>query len=229
MAKIGIIAALDCEIELFIRDFKAAPLVENGQIFHGSYAGHEIYLTLCGVGKVNAAICTQRLVDMAHVDVIINSGVAGGVSPALNICDLAISDTLTYHDFYPLDVLEKYSPGCSVFCADDKLVRLAVSAAEELRKTGADFHFEVGRIVSGDRFVEDRTYKKMLLDTYRALCTEMEGAAVAHAAIVNQIPFVVIRAVSDNADEGADMSFESMAAVAARRAGFIVKKMIENY
>ena len=106
MAKFGIIAALNCEIEKYIADF-SAPLMDNGLVYHGTFAGHDMYLTLCGVGKVNAAICTQRLIDMVSPDVVINSGVAGGVSEKLHICDLAISDTLTYHDFHPTYVLEK--------------------------------------------------------------------------------------------------------------------------
>lgn len=228
MAKFGILAALDCEIAQFISDFAAVP-TDNPQIYRGSFAGHDIYLTLCGVGKVNAAICAQRLIDLAQVELIINSGVAGAVTDKLGICDLAISDSLTYHDFYPLDVLEKYAPGCSVFRADKKLLTLAQKAAEQLQAREADFHFETGCIVSGDRFVEDAAYKQTLADTFGAICTEMEGAAVAHTAVANGLPFAVIRAISDNADENADMSFEAMAAVAAKHAVFIVKEMIAHY
>ena len=228
MAKIGIIAALDCEIEMFINDFNAA-VTANKYIYKGEYCGHEIYMTLCGIGKVNAAVCTQRLFDYAGVDAIINSGVAGGVSDKLTICDLAISDKLTYHDFSPIDVLDKYAPGCSVFKADKKLVNLAENAAERLINLGEKFVHETGMIVSGDMFVEDETYNKMLKENYNAVCTEMEGAAVAHAAILNEVPFVVIRAISDNADGEANMSFEQMCAIAAKRACYIVKEMIANY
>lgn len=228
MAKIGIICALDCEIEMFIRDFDAK-LTDNKYIYKGLYCGHEIYLTLCGVGKVNAAVCSQRLFDYVKLDGIINSGVAGGVSERLNVCDLAISSELTYHDFSPIDVLDKYSPGCSVFKADGKLVKLAENAAEKLVSTGEQFVCQSGMIVSGDMFVEDAVYKKGLKERFNAVCTEMEGAAVAHAAILNDIPFVVIRAISDNADGEANMSFEQMCGVAAKRASYIVKEMIQKY
>lgn len=228
MAKIGIIAALDCEIEMFIKDFNAS-VTENKYIYKGEYCGHEIYMTLCGIGKVNAAVCAQRLFDFADVDAIINSGVAGGVSDNLSICDLAISDKLTYHDFNPIDVLDKYSPGCSVFKADSKLVSLAENAAEKLIGSGEKFAHETGMIVSGDMFVEDENYNRSLKEKYNALCTEMEGAAVAHAAILNEVPFVVIRAISDNADGEANMSFEQMCGIAAKRAFYIVKEMIANY
>ena len=164
MAKIGIIAALDCEITKYIADFSAT-LMENGFIYHGTFSGHDIYLTLCGVGKVNAAICTQRLIDFAAPDIIINSGVAGGVSDKLHICDLAISDSLTYHDFYPIDVLDKYAPGCSVFPADEKLIELAVRSANEYHKTEPDFRYLVGRIVSGAATVSADVMKKLLAHT----------------------------------------------------------------
>lgn len=227
MAKIGIIAALDCEIELFIRDFSAV-LTENPYIYHGTFAGHDVYLTLCGIGKVNAALCTQRLIDLVKPDMLINSGVAGGVSDTLGICDLAISDKLTYHDFYPIDVLEQYAPGCSVFCADEKLVRLASDAAARLNASGEAFRYETGMIVSGDMFVEDAAYNRSLAEKYNALCTEMEGAAVAHVAVANGTPFVVIRAISDHADADADMSFEQMKVIAAARASALVRDMIEH-
>ncbi len=228
MAKIGIICALDCEIEMFIGDFDAK-LTENKYIYKGNYCEHEIYLTLCGVGKVNAAVCAQRLFDYTELDGIINSGVAGGVSENLNVCDLAISSELTYHDFSPIDVLDKYSPGCSVFKADKKLIELAENAAEKLISTGEQFIHETGMIVSGDMFVEDEAYNRSLKERFNAICTEMEGAAVAHAAILSDVPFVVIRAISDNADGEANMSFEQMCGIAAKRASYIVKEMIQKY
>jgi len=228
MARIGIIAALNCELEMFLEDFGAKETEYSG-IFKGEYSGHEIYLTLCGVGKVNAAVCAQRMFDLTKVEAVINSGVAGGISKNLGICDLAISDKLTYHDFYPLDILEKYAPGTSVFNADKTLVKLAKDAAEALISSGEKFKYEVGTIVSGDMFVEDDAYNAKLHEKFGAVCTEMEGAAIAHAAILNKVPFVVIRAISDNADSKADMTFEQMAAIAAKRACFIVKEMLSNY
>ncbi len=228
MAKIGIIVALNCELEMYLKDFDAKPTDFDG-IFRGYYASHEIYLTLCGVGKVNAAVCAQRIFDMAKVDAVINSGVAGGVSKNLGICDLAISDKLTYHDFYPLDLLDKYAPGISVFTADSFLIKLAKDSADTLISSGEDFKYEIGTIVSGDMFVEDDAYKAKLSEKFGAVCTEMEGTAIAHAAFLNKVPFVVIRAISDNADSKADMTFEQMAEIAAKRACLIVEKMIENY
>ncbi len=225
--KIGIIGALDCEITEFCKNFGAVETEYKG-IYHGKCDDKDVYICLVGVGKVNAAASTQRLCDLFDVDAVINSGVAGGVTRSLGICDIAISDKLTYHDFSPIDVLDKYEPHCSVFRADDKLVLLAKNACDEITANDNSFNYDVGMIVSGDKFVEDSEYVKYLSEKYSALCTEMEGAAVGHVCILNSKPFVVIRALSDNADENADMSFEQMAAIAAKRACFVAEYIIRN-
>ena len=225
--KIGIIGALDCEIEVFCRDFMASETNIKG-VYKGEYHNHEVYISLVGVGKVNAAANTQRLIDLFGVDCVINSGVAGCVSRELGVCDVVISDTLTYHDFYPIDCLDKYSPYTSVFKADEKLVALCENACKKLAKTENGFKYGVGMVVTGDQFIEDSETVNRLREKYNALCTEMEGAAVAHVCVLNGVPFVVIRAMSDNADESADMSFNEMAAIAAKRACFTAKEMIAN-
>ena len=223
--KIGIIAALDCEMEQFCENFGAVK-TEHFGIFEGKCCGHLVYICLAGVGKVNAAANTQRLVDLFCVDCVINSGVAGCISKELSVCDIAISESLTYHDFYPINVLDKYAPFSSVFKADERLVSLCKSACREI---GDDtFKFKTGMIVTGDVFVEDSKVVARLREDYDALCTEMEGAAVAHVCVLNKVPFVVIRAMSDNADENADMSFEEMSAVAAKRASFVSEYIIKN-
>lgn len=225
--KIGIIGALDCEVEQFCHDFEAVETKIKG-IYEGKYNGHSVYISLVGVGKVNAAANTQRLIDLFGVECVINSGVAGCTTKELGICDVAISSALTYHDFTPIDVLDKYSPYTSVFKADEKLVKLCENACKKLADAEKNFRYGIGMIVTGDQFVEDSAVVKRLGETYNSLCTEMEGAAVAHVCVLNEVPFVVIRAMSDNADEKADMSFNEMAAIAAKRACFVAKDMIGN-
>lgn len=223
--KIGIIAALDCEMVEFCRDFAAVESKYFG-IFEGKCGEHDVYISLVGVGKVNAAANTQRLIDIFGVDCVINSGVAGCVSKKLGVCDIAISKELTYHDFSPIDVLDKYAPHTSVFKADEKLVALANDACKKI--DDKDFKFDTGMVVTGDQFVEDSGIVARLRHDYDALCTEMEGAAVAHVCVLNSVPFVVIRAMSDNADESADMSFQEMSAIAAKRASFVATYIISN-
>lgn len=223
--KIGIIAALDCEMEEFCRDFGAVESKYFG-IYEGKCASHDVYICLSGVGKVNAAANTQRLIDLFSVDFVINSGVAGCTCKHLGVCDIVVSKELTYHDFSPIDVLDKYAPNTSVFYADNKLISLACDACEKI--TDDKFRFDTGMIVTGDQFVEDSAVVAHLREKFNAYCTEMEGAAVAHVCVLNKVPFVVIRAMSDNADESADMSFNEMAAIAAKRASFVSSYIISN-
>lgn len=223
--KIGIIAALDCEMVEFCHDFGAVESKYFG-IYEGKCGEHDVYVCLVGVGKVNAAANTQRLIDLFGVDCVINSGVAGCVSKKLGVCDIAISSELTYHDFSPIDVLDKYAPHASVFKADEKLVLLANRACKNI--DDEKFKFDTGMIVTGDQFIEDSSIVARLRCDYDALCTEMEGAAVAHVCVLNKVPFVVIRAMSDNADESADMSFQEMSAIAAKRASFVATYIISN-
>ncbi len=223
--KIGIIAALDCEMTEFCKDFGAVESKHYG-VYEGKCASHEVYICLVGVGKVNAAANTQRLIDLFDIDYVINSGVAGCISKNLGVCDIAISDELTYHDFHPIDILDRYAPNASRFKADEKLISLAKDACTKICDDG--FRFDTGLIVTGDQFIEDSAVVARLRVDFDALCTEMEGAAVAHVCLLNKVPFVVIRAMSDNADESADISFNEMAEIAAKRASFVSSYIISN-
>ena len=223
--KIGIIAALDCEMTKFCEDFNAVESKHFG-IFEGTCANHKVYIYLAGVGKVNAAANTQRLIDLFGVDYVINSGVAGCTSREIGVCDIVISEKLTYHDFTPIDVLDKYSPYTSVFGADEKLCALAEKACDALKNIDPTLRYKKGMIVTGDMFVSDSAVVERLRKDYDALCTEMEGAAIAHVAVANKIPFAVIRTMSDFADENADISFDELEKIAAKRAAEIVSDMI---
>ncbi len=230
MKKIGLIGAMNSEITAFCETFSAKPQAIDGY-FVGRYGEYEIVICESGIGKVNAAIAAQRLIDRFDVDCIINSGVAGGVAPNIAKMDIVISERLTYHDFYPLEILDKYPPHGHYITADDALIEKAVGACvtcnEKLLALGKKpFTSHVGTIVSGDCFVDSSEKAASLHREHGALCTEMEGAAIAHVAKVNKVPFLVIRAISDFADEQADDSFESFEQIAADRAAFIVKEML---
>ena len=226
MAKIAIIAALDVEIEGFIKDFNAQSV--NDYIYKGAYCGHDVYLTLCGVGKVNAAICTQRIIDYADPDYIINSGIAGLISKKLKMLDTVISDKLFYHDFSPAELLETFFPYRSYFEADKKLIKLAQEACERFALENEGFSYLTGTVVSGDMFVKSSEYKKRLEKDFDAACTEMEGASVAHTAFANKKPVLVLRTISDTADDNAEEYYDELFSVAAKRAIYIVEDIIAN-
>lgn len=227
MAKIGIIGAMNSEVITYCENFGAEKTRIEG-IYLANVSGHEVYICESGIGKVNAAISAQRLIDIFDVRYLINSGVAGCLTKELSTCDAVIAKELTYHDFTPLDILDRNSPFASRFKADEKLIDIAVKACDELIKNGETFKYIVGNVVSGDCFVNDGNKAKQLREDFGAFCTEMEGAAIAHVAVVNKIPFAVIRTASDFADENADISFEEVEKTAARRASYIVTKMLEG-
>ncbi|HZX21574.1 MAG TPA: 5'-methylthioadenosine/adenosylhomocysteine nucleosidase, partial [Clostridia bacterium] len=187
----------------------------------------EVVLVRCGIGKVNAAICTQILISIFDIKTIINIGVAGAIRDTLNILDIVISTDVQQHDF---DVTGfGYKPGeiprmkKFIFPADENLIEKALNASKEVL---TDNKAVKGRIVSGDIFVSDVKLKRDLLKNFGGYCTEMEGAAIGHTCYVNNIPFVVIRAISDKADGSAHGNFKEFVYEAVNHSGNIIKAML---
>ncbi len=227
MARIGIIGAMSSEVVTYC-EFFGAKETKCGGIFRANAFGHEIFICESGIGKVNAAMAAEKLIDVFRVEYLINSGVGGVLTKELSTCDAVIGKELIYHDFTPLEILENNSPFMKSFPADEKLISIAMKACEEMKASGESFKYICGNIVSGDCFVNDGDKAKYLREHFGAFCTEMEGAAIAHVATVHKIPFAVIRTASDFADENADISFDTVQKVAARRASYIVTKMLES-
>ncbi len=219
--KLGIIGAMDIEIAA-LKDRMTELVTHNrsGMTFYeGRLCGLDVAVVQCGVGKVNAAMCTQALCDCFGVTHVINTGVAGSLCKNLDIGDLVISEDAMYHDFDCSVINPNYAigqvPGMAVraFPADPALAQLALSVALEEN----DGHARIGRVASGDQFVCNKAQKDAIVKNTGALCTEMEGAAIAHTAWRNGVPFVVIRAISDKADDSAQMDYPTFEAIAARR------------
>lgn len=193
----------------------------------GSLNGQEVVGVQAGIGKVNAAVCTQIMIERFRPEAIINVGVAGALNKKLHVGDIVISQDAAQHDFDT--TLFGDQPGFIsglnqiYFSADTALVEAAKEAAEAL-----DISHHLGRIVTGDQFVADPERKKWLVDEFQGDCTEMEGGAVAQACALNQVPFVIIRAISDGAGDEAPMQYEEFVNLAAARAMELIKKMMEN-
>ena len=187
-------------------------------------------VVVCGVGKVNAALCVQVLCDCYQVTHIVNTGVAGSLDNALDIGDLVISKDAMYHDFDCHPINDNYAvgqvPGISVlaFPADPMLMDAALDAAETVQPG----HNRIGRIASGDQFICGAEQKEYIIRHTGALCTEMEGAAISHAAWRNGIPFVVIRAISDKADASAEMDYPTFEAIAAKRCAAVTQTLAKT-
>ena len=182
-----------------------------------------------GIGKVNAAVCTQILATYFHVDHIINTGVAGSLKNEINIGDVVISTDALQHDMDATGF--GYEPGViprmkvSDFIADENLRKLAVKAC---REAGLQIGVHEGRIVSGDQFISDHAVKERIVKQFGGYCTEMEGAAIAQAAYLNDIPFLIIRAISDKADGSATMDYGEFERKAIDNSVALLVNMIEN-
>lgn len=219
MTKLGIIGAMAEEVETLLErmENKSAATIAGSTFYEGSLSGLNAVVVQCGIGKVNAAICAQILCDLYQVTHIVNTGIAGSLCAELDIGDLVISQDAMHHDFdccafgYPHGKV----PGMDViaFPGDDNLISLAYTAAESVN-TG---HTKIGRVASGDQFVCDPSLKERIISLTNALCTEMEGAAIAHTAYRNGVPFVILRAISDKADNSAEMDYPSFEKLAAHR------------
>lgn len=215
-----IIGAMDKEIARLVSGFNAVQSDEG--IYTGTVKTNTVIIAVSGVGKVNAASTTQRLIDKYSPDLVINTGVAGGIAKDISLGETVIASYLTYHDFDPLELFERYPPFSKHFTCDKRLIELAEKACDSI---GAKHR--TGVIVSGDCFVNDIIIKETIQNRFGAECTEMEGAAIAHTCMLNNVPFVIIRAVCDFADSSADMinSFETQA---ADNAAAITEYIINN-
>jgi adenosylhomocysteine nucleosidase len=223
---------MQVEVETLKQNMTQQHIVERaGMSFcEGVLEGLPVVVVVCGVGKVNAALCVQVLCDCFGVTHIVNTGVAGSLCAELDIGDFVISEKAMYHDFdcsslnpdYPVGKV----PGLNVhaFEADPEMIGLAYDAAQQVHTDYA----RKGTVASGDQFVSSKTQKAKIVADTGAICTEMEGTAIAHAAWRNGVPFVVIRAISDKADDSAQMDYPTFEAIAAKRCAAVTQLLAKN-
>lgn len=229
MKRIGIIGAMDLEVEHLKGEMQISRIVDKAgmEFYTGTLKGVDDVIVRSGIGKVNAGLCAQILADVFQVTHIINTGVAGSLNAKLDIGDILISRDALYHDvdvrIFGYQLGEVPQMGCREFKADKAMIEAAVSSCKEVNP---DIHVEVGRILSGDQFISDKAKKETLIADFQGDCTEMEGAAIAHSAYLNKIPFVIIRAISDKADDSAEMDYPTFEREAAKHSAKLVEHMI---
>jgi len=227
----GIIGAMDEEIALYLEAMQETESTAHAGItyYTGKLEGRDVVLCKSGVGKVNASVCTQILIDRFQVGQVIFTGVAGAVHPELTIGDIVISTDCVQHD---VDVTALgFQPGQIpyteqwIWPADQALIAQAVKAGEQL----ADgVRVVTGRVLSGDQFIADREKVKHLHEVFGAYCTEMEGAAVAQVCAMNQVPYVVVRSMSDKADGSAHVNFLEFTKLASQRSFAMVSNLLRQ-
>lgn len=227
---IGIIGAMIEEVEPLLKDInlKRKLVKANMEFNHGDLWGNEVVIVKSGIGKVNAAVCAQILIDDFNVDAVINVGVAGGVGSEIYPGDVVIGESLVQHDMDSTAFGERRGqiPRLDTFDfkCDETLVLKAKRACEKMNNC----NYFVGRIVTGDQFIADSDKIKWLNDEFSALACEMEGGSIAQVCYLNAVPFVVIRSASDNANNGAHMDYEKFKPIAVNNSVGILKNMLET-
>lgn len=227
--KVGIIGAMEEEVTL-LRD-----KIENRQtlklagieIYTGTLNGTDVALLKSGIGKVSAAMGATLLLEHCKPDMIINTGSAGGLASALKVGDIVVSDEARYHDAdvtafgYEIGQMA----GCpAAFKADEKLAAAAEACISQL-----DLNAVRGLIVSGDAFINGSVSLAKIRHNFpQAVAVEMEGAAIAHVCHNFGVPFVVVRAISDVADQQSHLSFDEFLAVAAKQSTLLVETLIQK-
>ena len=226
---IGIIGAMEEEVSLLKEAMEIERVEEYASMSFckGQLWEKEVVVVKSGIGKVNAGICAQILVDKFDVDILINTGIAGSLDAAIDIGDMVISTDLVEHDMDasifgdPVGQIPRMDTFS--FPADPALVEKAMQANAE---ANPDIKTFTGRIVSGDQFVSSAEVKEKLVSTFQAKCTEMEGAAIAHAAYLNKVSCVIIRAISDKADNSATMDYPTFEKLAIEHSVKLVHNLL---
>ncbi len=234
---IAIIGAFETEVELLRSKIenKKESVIEGIHFYEGVLNGKQIVLTRAGIGKVNAAITTSLLLEHFHPKAILFSGIAGAMNPALSPGDIVVAKQIAYHDYGRLSTngLEKwgtlnpydFTKNPIFFPCDPELLYTAAAAAQKTILKNIDAHTPqifFGTIVTGDIFLADSKKNKALREEYNADATEMEGAAVAQVCYQQKVPFLIIRSLSDSANDTATLDFVKYGKMAAENSAALV-------
>ncbi|MEY8411413.1 5'-methylthioadenosine/adenosylhomocysteine nucleosidase [Lachnospiraceae bacterium 62-26] len=225
----GIIGAMEEEVAALKEAMEVQEAAELASMtfYRGVLCGKDVVVVRSGIGKVNAGICAQILVDRFHVDTLINTGIAGSLDARIDIGDMVISTDALHHD---MDAVQFGYPAGQIprmevlsFPADEELVKKAVQANE---KANPDIHTYTGRVASGDQFIASKEVKEKIVENFQPLCVEMEGAAIAQTAYLNKVSYVIIRAISDKADNSATMDYPTFERQAIAHSVGLVKELM---
>ena len=227
---IGIIGAMDIEVEKikgFLTDVREEK-ISGVNFVSGKFSGKDVVVAKCGVGKVFAGLCAEAMILKYSPELIINVGVAGCLDSTLKIGDIVIADSVCQHDMDtsplgdPVGMLSDIN--IIKISADKKAYELFAECAKEL-----SLPYSIGTIASGDQFVSSAEKKQFIIDNFGAKSCEMEGGAIGHVCFVNDVPFAVLRAMSDGADDGAKMDFPTFAKMAAENSTQVIKAFLSKF
>lgn len=226
---VGIIGAMNVEVAELLKSMKLdrTEVISSVEYHVGEIDGYKVVIAKCGVGKVHASICTQTMILRFSPDVIINTGVAGSLSPELDVGDVAIGSSVVQYDMDTSAVGDPVGliSGINVieFSCDELVLKKLIYAVEHLKS----IHYKVGLIATGDRFLNSREGKEKILENFNAIACEMESGSIAQVCYVNKKPFGIIRAISDNADSVSHVEYGEFLTDAAAKATAVVKSFLE--
>lgn len=226
---IGIIGAMEEEVRS-LQECMTQKSEENYcsmKFCRGKLYGKSVVVVMSGIGKVNMAVCAQILLGRYNVDVLINTGIAGSLDPEINIGDIVVGTDAVEHD---MDASSLGDPVGQVprmdvmaFPCSERLADLAVEAN---KRVNPDIRAFKGRVLSGDQFISDSAKKDYLVENFKGLCCEMEGAAMAHTAYLNGVECLILRAISDKADGSAHMDYGEFSKMAIEHTMRLILEMI---
>lgn len=224
---IGIIGAMSVEVD-GLKELMSEPQIEEiSSVFYykGTINGTECVVAEAGVGKVNAAVCAQTMILKYSPDVIINIGVAGGLSEKLNMGDIAVATSVAEHDMdtTPLGDDAGFITGLDTVYIDcDKEIsqKLYMAATEE------KLNVVKGVIASGDQFIASDEQRNRIIADFNAIAAEMEGASIGHVCAMSKTPFAVMRAISDGANNDSAMDFPTFTKIAAKNSINIIIRLL---
>ena len=229
--RIGIIGAMDEEVSALKAHMTDSKVTSHAsmEFCEGKLDGKDVVVVKCNIGKVNAGICAQTLVNLFGVSRIINTGVAGSLNADIDIGDIVVSTDAVQHDYdlTPLGAKpgEFMDFGVVAFTADDAMRKCAVEAVAKVAPEVKAFE---GRVCSGDQFIASKEQKNKIINTFGGFCCEMEGGAIAQTCYLNNTPFVIIRAISDKADDSEEMSYEEFKVGAAARCAAVTEYVVTH-
>lgn len=230
MKIIGIIGAMEEEVAILKEKMSEVTVLEKAgmEFFKGILGGQQVVIVRSGIGKVNAGICTQILADVFQVNAVINTGIAGSLKAEINIGDIVLSTDTMQHDVdareFGYEIGQVPRMDTKTFPADKTLRAIALKVCHQVNPEIQVFE---GRVASGDQFVADKETKEKIISNTQAYCTEMEGAAIGQAAYLNGIPYLVIRAISDKADDSAHVDYPTFEREAIRHTVNLVENMMQ--
>lgn len=231
IAIFGIIGAMDREVELFIKNISEPEIMNRASMtfYKGVLKGQKVVVVKSGVGKVNAAICTQILIDYYKPDAVFCTGIAGSLREDLYVGDTVISEDVVQYDVdgtvFGHELGEIPNLGVKNFMASSELIERAVNAHKKLFK---DKKVIAGRILTGDQFISSKEKADYLKNVFNGDCVEMEGGAVGQTCFLNKTPFLIIRSISDNADGKAKIDYDVFADETAKKSYKLITGILES-